>query len=91
VWKDEDYDILADSNVVGRIYEEFSRHAAGVALVLVDHRDHPGPPRGDARPRARLDEAKTKFRDNWTKAKAAHLDLLPSIVQVARRPRSPPG
>src|SRR5262249_38398899 len=36
---------------------------AGVALVSGRSPTYPGPRRGDARPRARLDEAKTKFRD----------------------------
>jgi hypothetical protein len=37
-WQHEDYDVLADGKVVGRIYDDGSAGtAAGVALVLVGH------------------------------------------------------
>jgi hypothetical protein len=48
-WSDEDYDVIADGKVVGRIYEDAHlQHAARHALVLVDHRDRAGAGRGDA-------------------------------------------
>ena len=70
-WQDEDYDVLADGKVIGRIYEQGSAHdppelrwfwsiteiAPAVPNVTYGHA-------------ATLDEAKAKFRDNWTKAKA---------------------
>jgi hypothetical protein len=38
-WSDEEYDVLADGQVVGRVYEQDSagRHAAGAPVVLVNH------------------------------------------------------
>ena len=70
-WQDEDYDVLADGKVIGRILEEGSRFGPPelrwfwsiTAIVPAT----PGKTNGTA---ATLDEAKAKFRDNWTKAKA---------------------
>jgi hypothetical protein len=66
-WKDEDYDVLADGKVIGRIMEEGSRFgAAGAAVGMVDHRDRAGvtchawhrrdPRRGDGEVSRRLGE-----------------------------------
>jgi hypothetical protein len=64
VWKDEDYDVLADGKVVGRIYEEGSRFGPPelwwgwsiTAIVLAI----PNVTNGHA---PTLDEAKAKFRE----------------------------
>jgi hypothetical protein len=69
-WSDEDYDVLADGKVIGRILESGSRFGPPelrwcwsiTAIVPASPAMH-----GTA---ATLDEAKAKFRDNWTKAKA---------------------
>jgi hypothetical protein len=69
-WKDNDFDVLADGKVVGRIYEQGS---ASTPLELrwfwsiteivpaVQNVTH-----GHA---ATLDEAKAKFREMWTRAR----------------------
>jgi hypothetical protein len=42
-WQDEDYDVLANGKVIGRILEEGSRLGPpGAAVGLVDHRDRTG-------------------------------------------------
>jgi hypothetical protein len=42
-WQDEDYDVIADGKVIGRILEEGSSFgAAGAAMGMVDHRDRAG-------------------------------------------------
>jgi len=70
VWKDEDYDVLADGKVVGRIYEQGSastppelRWFWSITEIVpsVQNMTH-----GHA---ATLDEAKAKFSHNWTKAR----------------------
>jgi hypothetical protein len=70
-WQDEDYDVLADGKIVGRILEEGSRFGPpelrwGWSITAIV-RATPGVTNGTA---ATLDEAKAKFRANWTKAKA---------------------
>jgi hypothetical protein len=64
-WQDEDYDVLADGKVVGRIYEDASastppslRWFWWVIEVVGGHAPT-------------LDEAKAKFSDNWTRAKTS--------------------
>jgi hypothetical protein len=68
-WSDEDYDVLADGKVIGRIYERGSAHeppelrwfwsiteiAAAVPNVTNGHA-------------ATREEAMAKFRHGWTKA-----------------------
>jgi hypothetical protein len=69
-WKDEDYDVLADGKVIGRILEEGSRFGPPelrwgwsiTAIVPASPATHGAG--------ATLEEAKAKFRANWTKAKA---------------------
>jgi hypothetical protein len=73
-WKDEDYDVRADGKVIGRILEEGSRFGPPelrwfwsiTSIVPASSKTY-----GHA---ATLDEAKAKFRDNWTKAKASAAD-----------------
>ena len=70
-WKDEDYDVLADGNVVGRIYEDASAPTPPDmrwfwSIMIVPAR--PGVTNGAA---ATREEAMAKFREGWTKAKAA--------------------
>jgi hypothetical protein len=70
-WQDEDYDVLADGKVVGRIYENPSVSAppdmrwfwSVTAIVPVT----PGVTNGTSATRV---EALTKFREAWMKAKA---------------------
>jgi hypothetical protein len=38
-WQDEDYDVLADGKVVGRIYPDANRRAAGVAVGVLDQNE----------------------------------------------------
>jgi hypothetical protein len=68
-WQHEDFDVLADGKVVGRIYEDASastppelRWCWSITLIV------PASPAayGTA---ATLDEAKAKFRAAWEKAK----------------------
>jgi hypothetical protein len=69
-WQDEDYEVLADGKVVGRIYEqggigeppELRWFWSITAIVPASPATH-----GTA---ATLDEAEAKFRDTWTKATA---------------------
>jgi hypothetical protein len=69
-WRGEDYDVLADGKVVGRILEEGSRFGplelrwdwSITAIVPASPATH-----GTA---ATLDEAKAKFRESWMRAKA---------------------
>jgi hypothetical protein len=67
-WQDEDYDVLADGNVVGRILESGSRFDPpdlrwfwSVMVVPAT----PGVTNGTA---ATREEAMAKFRAAWTKA-----------------------
>ena len=67
-WNDEDYDVLADGVVVGRILEEGSRFGPpelrwGWSMFIVPAT--PGVTNGTA---ATREEAMAKFRDAWTKA-----------------------
>jgi hypothetical protein len=67
-WKDEDYDVLADGKVVGRILEEGSRFGPpelrwGWSLFIVPAR--PGVTNGTA---ATREEAMAKFRAAWENA-----------------------
>src|SRR5256714_13543854 len=71
-WQDEDYDVLADGKVVGRIYEDASASTPPdmrwfwsiLEVIRVPGvRTHGHAPT--------LDESKAKFRDNWTKAALA--------------------
>jgi hypothetical protein len=67
----EDFDVLADGKVVGRIYEDASASTppelrwfwSVTAIVTAT----PGVTNGTA---STLDEAKAKFRQNWAKARA---------------------
>jgi hypothetical protein len=70
-WQDEDYDVLADGKVVGRIYEDASastppelRWFWSITEIVVPATR--GVTNGTA---ATLDEAKAKFRNNRTRAK----------------------
>jgi hypothetical protein len=70
-WKDEDYDVLADGKVIGRILEEGSRFGPpelrwGWSITSIVPAT-PGVTNGTA---ATREEAMAKFRDAWTKAKA---------------------
>jgi hypothetical protein len=67
-WQDEDYDVLADGKVVGRIYEDASastppemRWFWSVTSIV------PAVPNGTYGHAATLDEAKAKFRAAWMK------------------------
>jgi hypothetical protein len=70
-WSDEDYDVLADGKVVGRIYEQGGvGEAARAAMVLVDH-----------------DRAGGAQHDQWTRRDGAALAsavgaVLMAIVEV---------
>ena len=66
-WQDEDYDVLADGKVIGRIYEDASastppelRWFWSVTAILPPA--IPNKTNGHART---LDEAKAKFREAW--------------------------
>jgi hypothetical protein len=71
-WQDEDYDVLADGKVIGRIYEQGSIgeppelrwfcSITEIAPPAVQNKTY-----GHA---ATREEAMAKFRDAWTKAKA---------------------
>ena len=68
-WKDEDYDVLADGTVVGRILESGSRFdPPGLqwtwSIFIVPAM--PGVTNGTA---ATREEAMTKFRVGWERAK----------------------
>src|SRR5436190_19957902 len=70
--KDEDYDVLADGKVIGRILEEGSRFGPpelrwGWSITEIVPAT-PGVTNGTA---ATLDEAKAKFREAWEKASGA--------------------
>jgi hypothetical protein len=68
-WQDQDYDVLGDGKVVGRIYGQ------GSALRPPELRRFWSITAGSCRqrrasrtaPPATLEEAMAKFRDNWTK------------------------
>jgi hypothetical protein len=68
-WKHEDYDVLADRTVVGRILEEGSASTPPELRwfwSITEVVRMPGvATKGHA---STLDEAKAKFRDNWTRA-----------------------
>jgi hypothetical protein len=70
-WSEEDYDVLADGKVVGRIYDQGSAgtppelHWFWSITSIV-----PAVPNITNGHAATLDEAKTKFRAAWMKAKA---------------------
>jgi hypothetical protein len=70
-WQDEDYDVLADGKVVGRIYEDDSASTPPELRwfwsIIEIAPTVPNKTYGHA---ATLDEAKAKFRDAWTKARA---------------------
>jgi hypothetical protein len=73
-WQDEDYDVLADGKVIGRILEEGSRFGPpelrwGWSLFIVPAT--PGVTNGTA---ATREEAMTKFRTAWEKAGAGGAD-----------------
>jgi hypothetical protein len=70
-WKDEDYDVLSDGKVVGRIYEPAGSRFDPPELrcfwsVMVTPAT-PGLTNGTA---ATREEAMAKFRTAWEKAKA---------------------
>jgi hypothetical protein len=69
-WKDEDYDVIADGKVVGRILEEGSRFGPpelrwGWSITSIVPAT-PGVTNGTA---ATREEAMAKFRAAWEKAK----------------------
>jgi hypothetical protein len=70
-WKDEDYDVLADGKVVGRIYEAplpvRRRICDGFGPVTAIVPAIPNRTNGHAVTR---EEAMAKFREAWEKAKA---------------------
>lgn len=70
--KDDDYDVLGNGKVVGRIYQDASASTAPELRwfwsILEVIRDPGVVTSGHA---STLGEAKAKFRENWTKAKAA--------------------
>jgi hypothetical protein len=73
-WQDEDYDVLADGKVVGRIYEDASastppelRWSWSITEIV------PAVPNMTNGHAATLDEAKAKFRAVWARAKAGNL------------------
>jgi hypothetical protein len=73
-WKDEDYDVLADGDVVGRILEEGSRFGPpelrwGWSITSIV----PAVPNVTYGHAATLDEAMAKFRAAWEKAKVGDL------------------
>jgi hypothetical protein len=68
-WQDEDYDVLADGKVIGRIYEDASASTPPELRwfwsVTSIWPATPGLTNGTA---ATLDEAKAKFRAAWERA-----------------------
>jgi hypothetical protein len=74
-WQHEDYDVLADGKVIGRIYERGSAHdppdmrwfwsITEIAPAL------PNKTNGHA---ATLDEAKAKFRTAWNEGESGRLN-----------------
>jgi hypothetical protein len=68
-WKHEDYDVIADGKVVGRIYEDASASTppelCSLWSITAIVPAIPNVTNGRA---AVLDEAEPKFRANWTKA-----------------------
>ena len=68
-WQDEDYDVLADGKVIGRIYEQGSAHDPPELRwfwSILEVIRVPGVTTHGHAPT--LDEAKAKFREMWTKA-----------------------
>jgi hypothetical protein len=62
-WQDEDYDVLADGKVVGRILEEgLALWSAGATVGLVDHRDRAGDAGRDERDRRDARRGEGEFR-----------------------------
>jgi hypothetical protein len=71
-WQDEDYDVIADGKVIGRIQEEGSRFGPpelqwGWSLFIVPAK--PGVTNGTA---ATREEAMATFRAAWEKAKKSN-------------------
>ena len=86
-WQDEDYDVLADGKVVGRILEEGSRFGPPElrwrwSLFIVPAR--PGVTNGTA---ATREEAMAKFRWAWEKAKRGEACL--NSLRESGAPHSP--
>jgi hypothetical protein len=74
-WKDEDYDVFADGKLVGRILEEGSAFGPPELRWLWSITEIvPAVPNVTYGHAATLDEAKAKFRDNWTKAMETRVD-----------------
>jgi hypothetical protein len=76
-WKDEDYDVLADGKVVGRILEEGSRFGPpelrwGWSITAIVPA-MPGVTNGTA---ATREEAMAKFRVTWTKSNGGAMAAL---------------
>jgi hypothetical protein len=70
-WSDNDFDALADGKVVGRTIRGCPpQYAARHAMVLVGNRHRARDSQRDERHAATLDEAKARFRDNWTNVNA---------------------
>jgi hypothetical protein len=80
-WQDEDYDVLADGKVVGRIYEDASASTPRELRWFWSITETvPAVRNGTYGHAATLDEAKAKLRDNWTKVKAArHIARMETI------------
>jgi hypothetical protein len=70
-WQDEDYDVIADGKVIGRILESGSRFdPPGLQWTWSITSIVPASP-GTNGTAATREEAMAKFRAAWTKAKAA--------------------
>jgi hypothetical protein len=74
-WQDEDYDVLADGKVIGRIYEQGSigeppelRWFWSITVIVPVKRSVMN---GHA---ATLDEAKAKFRTAWNEGESGRLN-----------------
>jgi hypothetical protein len=72
-WQDEDYDVLTDGKVIGRIYERGSAHEPPELRWFWSITEiAPAVPNKTNGHAATREEAMAKFRAMWQKAKAGH-------------------
>ena len=80
-WQDEDYDVLADGKVVGRIYERGSEHEPPELRWFWSITEiAPAVPNVTYGHAATREEAMAKFRAAWTKAIAGSRKLTKIFV-----------